>query len=315
MFEKDVILKKVLSDKENFADLINTVVYDGKEMVSPEQLVDMPEETDMILSDKNNKWKTVSRYRDILAKATFDTKYVIFACENQSEIHYAMVIRNMLYDALSYSTQVQNTEKKNRRNKEKMKRGEFLSGLKKTDKLIPVVTLVLYYAEQEWDGELDLYSMLDMEKENSETLKKYIPNYHINFINARKIDDPEQFKSGLRELFGILKYESDEAALKEFVQRHRDRCQNMDEDIYMALTILLGEQNRLIEMNPNEMEGGKRNMCKAFDQIEQKGIEKGEERVNILNRVLAQEKRIDDLIRATEDQSYQKQLFIKYGIS
>ncbi|MGN1187507.1 MAG: hypothetical protein ACI4R6_03345, partial [Lachnospiraceae bacterium] len=53
----------------------------------------------------------VNRTRDVVKSFTAmtdsDTAYVVLAIEAQSHIHYAMPVRNMLYDALQYSGQVQ----------------------------------------------------------------------------------------------------------------------------------------------------------------------------------------------------------------
>ena len=56
-------------------------------------------------------------------------------------MHYAMSVRNMLYDGLSYVGQIQRMWNKN---VEKMSTAEFLSKFRKDDRLIPVLTLVFY---------------------------------------------------------------------------------------------------------------------------------------------------------------------------
>ena len=35
------------------------------------------------------------------------TKYVLYGVENQTDIHYAMAVKNHLYDALEYAGQVE----------------------------------------------------------------------------------------------------------------------------------------------------------------------------------------------------------------
>ena len=45
----------------------------------------------------------VRRQRDILRKTTVNARYVIMGVENQSNVHYAMPLRIMLYDALGYT--------------------------------------------------------------------------------------------------------------------------------------------------------------------------------------------------------------------
>lgn len=76
--------------------------------------------------------------------------YLVLGIENQSKIHYAMVVKNMVYDSLHYAKQVMEATKSHKG--EKLSGDEFLSGFTKEDKLIPVITLVLYFGAEEWDG-------------------------------------------------------------------------------------------------------------------------------------------------------------------
>lgn len=44
------------------------------------------------------------------------------------------------------------------------------------------------------------------------------------------------------------------------------------------------------------------------------GLEAGLEKVNRLNKLLAEQSRTNDIIRAAVDEAYQKKLFEEYGI-
>ena len=77
---------------------------------------------------------------------------------NQTEIHTAMPIRSLLYDTLRYTKQAENIALEYRRQRKeghppKMTSAEFLSGWKYTDKLIPVITLVIYYGTEDWTAQ------------------------------------------------------------------------------------------------------------------------------------------------------------------
>ena len=43
---------------------------------------------------------------------------------------------------------------------------EYVSRMKKTDKFIPVITIVIYYGERVWDGATSLHGMLDISDES-----------------------------------------------------------------------------------------------------------------------------------------------------
>ena len=56
----------------------------------------------------------VQRFRDIIKSAAAmgdeENTYLILAIEAQSHTHYAMPVRDMLYDAMQYTKQVENIE-------------------------------------------------------------------------------------------------------------------------------------------------------------------------------------------------------------
>lgn len=78
--------------------------------------------------------------------------YVILGLENQSKIHYAMPLRHMIGDAFSYLKEYKELEAKNKKYKNYKTKHEFLSKFQKTDRLHPIVTICIYYGEDEWDG-------------------------------------------------------------------------------------------------------------------------------------------------------------------
>ena len=62
----------------------------------------------------------IQKYRDIIKKAIVmksDNAYLVLCgIENQTDIHYAMPVRNMLYNALSYYEQMEKIAAYNREN-------------------------------------------------------------------------------------------------------------------------------------------------------------------------------------------------------
>lgn len=47
-------------------------------------------------------FENVQRTRDVIKTASFDAEFVLIGLENQQHIHYAMPLRNMIYDAMTY---------------------------------------------------------------------------------------------------------------------------------------------------------------------------------------------------------------------
>ena len=155
----DVYLKEFWRDNKRFADLFNTVLFHGKQQLDPNRLQEMDSDLSSVLS-LNGYLETLSRTRDVIKKTDGVNTYVIFGLESQLEVHYAMPLRNMLYDGLTYLKQVMLLQKQNRGEKKKKSTAEFLSGLKRDDRIHPVITIVLYYGEKEWDGPISLKDMM-----------------------------------------------------------------------------------------------------------------------------------------------------------
>lgn len=64
------------------------------------------------------------------------------------------VIRSeTLQDALAYDRQIKKIKRMNQRQEQKFPNsGEFLSKIRKEDYIQPVITLVVYWGEAEWQG-------------------------------------------------------------------------------------------------------------------------------------------------------------------
>ena len=192
MGKGNAAVKQWLGNPRRFADLFNGIVFQGKQVILPEDLHLATGETDILVSDKNKKAKEVQRYRDIIMRWEQGAYLVLLACENQENVHYAMPVRNMLYDSLSYVEQIRQSWKHLESSEEQKVTGaEFLSQFRKADKLVPVITLVFYYHPDAWDGSLDLHGILrwsDDEAKNK-ILQKYVSNYRINLVDAGNIKE------------------------------------------------------------------------------------------------------------------------------
>lgn len=149
MGKRDVCTKEYISNPLIFADAFNYYFFHGKQVVKPEELTvqDITEHS-LAYNEEDGFVVPIQKFRDVMKLWTVmtseDATYMLLGIENQTIIHYAMPIRNMLYDALSYSSQVEELGKKHRKVKT-VKGEEFLSGFKKTDKVKPVFTLVIYW--------------------------------------------------------------------------------------------------------------------------------------------------------------------------
>ncbi len=242
MSKKDVVLKEYMQDKEVFADAFNYLIYQGRKVVKPEHLSDLNVELTGIPYGNEGMAEYIQKYRDNmrLYSAMEDGKmtYLIFGLENQVKVHYAMPVRNMIYDALQYGKQVNDKVKRYRKRKKQtnISSVEFLSGFRKKDRLIPVMTLVIHFGAEHWDGPLSLHEMLDFPDDES---KKLIPDYRMNLIepSIMKEEDLNRFHSSLREVLKYIKYSNDKNLLNQAVLGD-SRFQRLDWNVANVINII-----------------------------------------------------------------------------
>ena len=120
----DAVTKQYMKENTVFADAFNFLLYNGENVIQPQTLreLDTAEVVIPFTVDDNGKKQAqaVQKYRDILKMTTVMTDdkaaYVLFGVEAQTDIHYAMPVRNVIYDALQYGRQVTEISKRNRKN-------------------------------------------------------------------------------------------------------------------------------------------------------------------------------------------------------
>lgn len=197
----------------------------------------------------------------------------VLACEAQNEIHYAMPVRNMTQDGISYTEQIRllwqhrKKERGNGRQTRKLTGAEYLSRFGKDDRIFPIITLVFYYDVKKWDGAVDLYDMFRINEElkDEKILEKYIPNYRINLIDAGNMEHLEQFHTDLQQVFGMLKCRGEKEKLQEYIQENRNYFENVDVETYQAVRVFLQSETMLKEIPVMEKEE-KINMCQAMEE-------------------------------------------------
>ena len=99
--QNDVVMKEFWRDKEHFADIVNAVVFDGECVVIPDELQEA--DTDVSGSIIVDEYKeTLKRIRDVVKKYYYGVEFNIIGLEVQENVHLAMPLRTLVYDALGY---------------------------------------------------------------------------------------------------------------------------------------------------------------------------------------------------------------------
>ena len=275
MADKDTITKEYMQDRENFADAFNFLLYGGRQVIKPEQLKPLDTTSIALPYSEGDKPAPVQKYRDVLKMVTAmeddNAAYLLLGIENQSEIHYAMPVRNMLYDAIQYVEQVEETAKAHRMS-DKMPetRAEFLSGFYKTDKLLPIITLTLYFGADKWAAPKDLHGMLSA----NEDILKFVDNYHLHLIVPAEIDDEDftKFHTELSLALKYVKYSKDKKKLAEIVN---------EDTAYKSVSRKTADMVNVVTNSELHYNSGKErvDMCEAIEGIRNdakaEGLEEG----------------------------------------
>ena len=271
MPEADVFTKNYISQNEIFADVFNFFIYNGRRVIKPESLKDENTEESAILFIDGKKTETAQRYRDVfkslVIKRGEKASYVLLGVENQSDIHYAMPVKVAVYDMLQYDGQVRTIAAEHRQDKDKMTSGEFLSGFTKSDRLVPVITLVIYFGAEKWDAPTSLYEMFDFNEENKDFLP-FVQNYRINLIQPAALTDEElkKFVTDFKQVMKFLKYSNDKAKMRELL-REDSSYENISTQAALVLNARAGIG---IKINQKTEET---NMCKAIQELQQEAVD------------------------------------------
>lgn len=306
------VLYPYLSDPERFADLFNGSLFKGEQVLHAEQMETVTER--YIRKDEDGEYRETER--DIRKVLRDGLMLQIFAVENQSYVSYMMPLRCMGYDVREYQQQIAALEKENREQKRLRGGDEYLSGLRAGDRLVPVYTIVLYWGEKEWQGPRRLSDMMGFE--GNEKLRELFCDYSMHLVCVSEIENCEDYRSDLRDVFRLLKYRGDKEKMYAAV-KERDEYRHLSEDTYDVLALLLGDSRLPMKKEKVYLgEEGGYDMCQALTELyedwKNEGIEEGERRLLELGGMLISAGRDDELIRIFTDEGYREKLNLEFDL-
>ena len=291
MAEKDKVEKLLEDYPDVFADIINVLIYDGKQVVKPEELRTTNVQSQYKASDD----VLHEEERDILKEWTKGKDYkVFFGIENQTTKDRKMPLRVIAYDGASYRSQM----------------------LKKNQKdFCKVITLVLHFGNRRWEGDKELQEII--KKQSGE--EEWFQNYKLNVVDIAYLTE-KQIKM-FRSDFGIIAdYFVKRRKGYKAIENHQP-IKHVDE--VLKFMKIFAEDNRFLKLNVKKDEKGEVTMCTILDAVEQKGINKGkklgykngQDEILKLVKILIASNRLKDIDRIYEDESYREQLIKQYKIS
>ena len=281
-------------------------------MISPDELEDADTEESSVLEHREYA-ESIKASRDNIKihkrSTTYGVELVMLGIESQEHIHYAMPMRVMGYDYGTYKKQYDRNAKKYH-TKDGMTDDEYLSRMKQTDRFIPVITVVVYYGDNPWDGATTLHGMLDI----PDKMKPFVNDYKMLLVEARQNDLTFHNMTNIA-FFDMLKVVLDKSITKneakekviEYALEH-----NVDETVVMTVA---GATNRKIDYNALSKKGDV-TMCTLFDEIEKEGMIKGEAKGKAEGIIAG----IQALIESLQEMEVpytktQNQLMVKFSLS
>ena len=260
MGQKDITQKNFEAYNDVFSDIVNGTLFDGKEVIKPEALVDAMAKSQYKADDN----VIHEQERDVAKYWTDKNCYIrlaLLGVENQLAIDMDMPLRVIGYDGSSYRDEMNQDEiviDEATGKKHKIRHERY-----------PVVTIVLYFGKVPWKKPLRLYDVLKI----SDDLKPFVNDYKINLIDVPRLtgEQVEKFTSDFQIIadYFVQLNESNDYVPKEKTIKHADS--------FLKLMSVLTQDDKYVEMGKkisNEMEGF--NMCKVLDRAEARGEARGQ---------------------------------------
>ena len=159
-------------------------------------------------------------------------------------------------------------QKKHKKEKDYNATDEFLSRMKKTDRLHSVLTICIYYGENPWDGPHSLIDMLEI----PDAFKPLISDYKFNLIELRKSEYLKFHNDDVNTIFNISRFIFDEKYDK-ITDIYKEK--NISSELAMVIGCITESQKLINNAIKSEQKGGTVNMCKALEKLEEKGRMEG----------------------------------------
>ena len=261
--KNDAADKIFFSDDERYADLINGLLCNGRQVLKKEDLMEHSGSVHVRTPKPGAaRVRSVQGYQkrekiqDIVRKAALGVNFILIGLENQQTVDYSLPLRCMEYETGQYEKQVAKIRRTVKSHPEGLKNGEYLYGFKRDSRLFPSIILVLYYGKEEWDGPVDLHGLLNF-TDIPEEFRKLVQNYSIHLVEVRKLENTDVFKTDVKLVFDLIRYSENKEKLQALGKDLR--YQKMDEDAREMLKahIKLPEELKMKIYEDEEMEVAK----------------------------------------------------------
>jgi hypothetical protein len=234
MAEKDVTEKTLESYNDVFADIVNGLLFKGKQVIQEQTLTDA-QPFSMYKTDGNvhEQERDVAKYWNSTLASKINVRVAFLGFENQSKYEKDMPLRVIGYDGAAYRAELSQDDR------------------------YPVITLVLYFGDEPWGKNRTLYDAIDV----PEMFRPFVSDYKINVFEIAHLpkESVNYFHSDFRIVVDYFVHRRDDP---DYRPKDPARFQHVDE-VLKLMAALTGDE-RFIEILLGE--GGKpKDMCEVLD--------------------------------------------------
>ena len=238
----DSACRTFLSNDVSFASFINAVVFEGEQLIRPENLVRYENDTAFIIND-SKRIEDKKRRRDIVVKSDINGIYCILGVEHQSSVDQAMVVRCAIYEMLEYLKQLENKEYK---------------------RLVPQIMVAFYTGTKKWNVPVKLSDYFEIPEE----LKKYFNDWKIILVDVKEMDTSKIKDEQTRYFIEAIQ------AMYKGSYEDLKRLKKMKKENFLYAAIITGS----IDQVENVLEGDEMDMCEGMERMAEGFRKEGEAR-------------------------------------
>ena len=249
--KQDKILRGFFKVKAHFADIINAMLFEGKDVIHADELL-LCDSDETIYFVYENRINVMERRRDILMHATVNGIPVYIGLEIQSTINYSMPYRLLLYDTMTYHLQYKMIDRDHREH------------FRPTG----VMSTVLYSGDRTWHQPHSLLDRILVPEPLKGLMNTWKGNIHdIKEINVELLRN-EKVKSLVSAVQTIYRWNKDTSTIKELV---------LSKEVAIVVAVMTNSEELVIRIEKEERE--EVDMCQVLEEFklesEMRGLERG----------------------------------------
>ena len=290
MSDKDITEKLLESYNDVFADIVNVLLFDGRQLVREDALDDADRLSEYKAADElHGQERDVAKFW----RGEGDIRICLYGLENQTGIDTDIPLRVVSYDGAGYRAQLLADKDKD--------------GKKRKKPRFPVVTLVLYFGEDKWKRPRSLLECLKIPDE----LKPYVSDYKVNVFEIAWL--PPETVAKFRSDFRIVADYFVQMRMNKDYNPPQETVRHVHEVLHLMAAVSGNrkfEETLRTEWRKKHGTGGE-DMIDVFDKWEQRGRRD----IQTLMKCMLEQNRIDDLRRASTDSEYLEKLLVEQGIA